>query len=993
MRVVTAIILLLISGSIEAGLQLASLGIEGVSDGGVALSGPDSSWQLVITGDEKDTQLDVTDQAKFEAAPKGVVSVSDSGLITPTADGKATVTVKVGSLSTQATVTVSDITKPRLLSFITDVAPVFTRNSCNSGGCHGKKGGQEGFELALLGFEPELDLERVTDRVDVDDPDASYLLLKATKANPHAGGQRFKKGSPAYNLLRRWIAQGAKLPSADGPTIERIEVFPKQRVLKREGTQRLLVVAHLSDGSMRDVSRLSRFESNQEELLTASEDGLVTAKRSGVAAVMVRYQAHVGVFQAIVPTGDKFDSQPEPLNFIDRLVFDQHRRLGIATSPDCDDTTFIRRATIDIAGRLPTLDEVSAFVEDSSAKKHSQLIDRLLEIDDHADYFAGKWAAMLHNRRGSEKDSREPTQAFHQWIREAIRENRPYDQMVRGVLTATGQETRSPPVLWYRMANEPSTQLEDVSQLFLGQRIQCARCHHHPFEKWSETDYYGMAAFFSRLKVDDPPKGKKQKKKTPLNVSFQPGKAETKHPKTNKPVPATPLETSPISIDEKTDPRIALVDWMTSKDNRFFARVFVNRYWKHFLGRGLVEPEDDLRATNPPTNPKLLDALAQHFVDSKFDMREMIRVICNSRTYRLSSQPAGNNESDEQNYSRFLPRRLNAEVLLDSIDWLTLTKTKFSGVSSETRATQLPDNQNGSYFLSTFGRPAGMTVCECERRGSASLAQLLLMINSPEMLDKVAGERAKQLASDKRPHKERIAELYQIALARPPHDGELAALMAYFKSRGVLDEPPTKSVATEPKTEPTQPEPEAADSKDVRIVAIVGSGHDPKRAFDAFDGDPGTRWTINGHPNWVQFELSAPAKVSEILVGFTKGTRNYRFDLAHSSDGRKWKTIKSFTSSGKGDDIESFSFKPTTSGRFRLIHQGNNHNRWANIHTIELPGIAVSDNPAMIEVQSRKSKDSPNGGSSVPKTLEATHQVYADLIWALINTKEFQFNH
>lgn len=990
MRILT-ILLLLISGSIEAAdLKLASLRIEGVKDGGVTLSGPDSSWQFVITGEAEAGQLDVTDQAKFEVSPAGVVSVSNSGLITPKADGKAMVTIRVGSLSTQATVTVRDIAKPGPLSFITDVAPIFTRHSCNSGGCHGKKGGQEGFELALLGFEPELDLERVTDRVDVDDPDTSYLLRKATKAEPHAGGQRFKKDSPEYNLLRRWIAQGAKPPSAEEPTVERIDVFPKQRVLNREGKQRLLVVAYLTDGSLRDVSRLARFESNQEELLSASEDGLVTAERSGVAAVMVRYQAYVGVFQAIVPTGKQIDSQPEPLNFIDRLVFDQHRRLGIATSADCDDATFIRRATIDIAGRLPTLDEVSAFVDDSDSKKHSQLIDRLLESGDYADYFAGKWAAMLHNRRGSEKDSREPTQAFHQWIREAIRENRPYDQMVRGVLTATGQETKSPPVLWYRMANEPSTQLEDVSQLFLGQRIQCARCHHHPFEKWSETDYYGMAAFFSRLKVDDPPKGKKQKTKPPLNVSFQPGKAESKHPKTDRPVPATPLEASPMSIDEKTDPRVALVDWMTSKDNRFFARVFVNRYWKHFLGRGLVEPEDDLRATNPPTNPELLDALARHFVESNFDMREMIRVICSSRTYRLTSQPAGNNESDEQNYSRFLPRRLNAEVLLDSIDRLTLTKTKFSGVSGETRATQLPDNQNGSYFLSTFGRPAGMTVCECERRGSASLAQLLLMINSPEMLDKVAGERAKQLASDKRPHKERIAELYQIALARPPREGELAALMAYFKSRGIFEKPQTKSDEPTPKTEPAQPEPKAVAPKDVRIVAIVGSGHDPKRAFDAFDGDPGTRWTINGHPNWVQFELSAPAKVSEIRVGFTKGTRNYRFDLAHSSDGKKWKTIKKFTSSGRGDDIETFSFKPTTSGRFRLIHQGNNHNRWANIHTIELPGIAVADKLAMIDV---KTKSSPKGGSPKPKTLEASHQAYADLIWALINTKEFQFNH
>ncbi|MBC8289031.1 MAG: DUF1549 domain-containing protein, partial [Planctomycetes bacterium] len=521
MRNLPLILLLLIPGSVEAAdSRLASLRIEGVEKKSeITLSGLDSAWQLVVTRPAGESQLDVTAQAMFEATPSGIVTVSAAGLITPRADVQPTVPARPGSLIARVPFMVSGIATPLPPRSPTDGAPVFTRNSCNSGGCHGKKGGQEGFELALLGFEPKLDLQRVTDRVDADDPDGSYLLLKATKAEPHAGGQRFKKGSPAYNLLRRWIGQGAK-PSADNqPTVERIEVFPKQRVLHREATQRLLVLAHLNDGSVRDVSRLSRYESNQEKILTASEDAIVSAEQTGVAAVMVRYQAHVGVFQAIIPTGEQIDSQPEPLNFIDRLVFDQHRRLGISTSADCDDATFIRRATIDIAGRLPTLDEVSAFVEDSSPKKHSQLIDRLLDSDDHADYFAGKWASLLHNRRNREKDSREPTQAFHKWVRDAIRENRPYDELVRGVLTATGQETKSPPVLWYRMANEPSTQLEDVSQLFLGQRIQCARCHHHPFEKWSETDYYGMAAFFSRLKGDDPPKGKKQKKKSPLDVS------------------------------------------------------------------------------------------------------------------------------------------------------------------------------------------------------------------------------------------------------------------------------------------------------------------------------------------------------------------------------------------------------------------------------------------------------------------------------------------
>lgn len=777
----------------------------------VVLSGPESRWQLVVSGQAGDLTFDVTGDARFDARPSGIVTISSTGLITPKTDGLAAVTVRVGRLESPVRVTVRNVSTPRRLRFLTDVAPVFSRYACNSGGCHGKKGGQEGFELALLGFEPHLDLEPVTDRIDVENPDGSYLLRKATKAEPHAGGKRFEAGSTPYRLLRRWIAQGAA-PDDDGsPTVERIEVLPAQRVLPRGRKQRLIVLAHLTDGAIRDVTQLSRFEPNQEALLTASEDGVVSAVRSGVAAVMIRYQAHVGVFQATVPTGERIGTQPEPLNFVDRLVFEQHQRLGIPTSNDCDDATFIRRVTIDIAGRLPTLEEVSAFVTDTAPKKHAKLIDRLLASDDYADYFAGKWAAMLHNRR-NEKDPREPTQAFYRWIREAIHENRPYDELVRDVLTATGQETENPSVHWYRTANEPSTQLEDVSQLFLGLRIQCARCHHHPFEKWSQTDYSGMAAFFSRLKVEAPPKGKKQKSKPPLTVSLVPGKAEARHPGTSQPVPATPLESSPVSIREKDDPRAALVNWMTHRDNRFFARVFANRYWKHFLGRGLVEPEDDLRATNPPTNPALLDALAQHFIHSEFDMREMIRVICHSRTYRLSSAPVGANEQDEQNYSRFLPRRLNAEVLLDSIDLLTLTKTRFSGVPADTRAIQLPDNQSGSYFLSTFGRPAGLTVCECERRGTATLAQLLQMINSPEILEKVAGERARQLSTDKRPHEERIRELYQIALARQPRQKELSAVRSYLKNRGLLDDRPLDEAASGGDTDRPQREREQKSS-------------------------------------------------------------------------------------------------------------------------------------------------------------------------------------
>ncbi|MFP6766488.1 MAG: DUF1549 domain-containing protein, partial [Planctomycetaceae bacterium] len=593
--------------------ELQSIRIELLDAGhAIVLSGPDSNWQLVVTGisGSGDT-LDVTRQAKFESEPQNVVSVSDSGLMTPRADGRATVRVRVARLETMVHVHARDIAVPKRLSFMTDIAPVLTRHGCNSGGCHGKKGGQQGFELALLGFEPELDYERLLSRVDPDQPDRSDLLLKATKVEPHGGGKRFDKDSPVFRLLRRWIAQGAPLEGASAATVKHLKILPRERILNRSNRQQLSVLARLSDGTIRDVTRLARFETDQPDIIGVTEQGIVRPdSRPGVAAVMVRYQAHVGVFRATVPTGESVEPQHEPLNNIDRLVFRQHRRIGLPVSAECDQATFIRRATIDIAGRLPTVDEVSDFIADTSPDPYQKLIDRLLNSEDYADYFAGKWSAMLHNRRSSEKDPREPTQAFYNWIRESIRNDRPYDRLVHGVLTATGQEVQNPPVVWYRTASEPSILLEDVAQLFLGQRIQCARCHHHPFEQWSEQDYYGLAAFFSQLQIDDPPKQKKQKQKPPLNVSFKPGRSEARHPGSGQRILPTPLGSPPLVIQDNSDPREALVDWMVRPDNRFFARVLVNRYWKHFMGRGLVEPEDDLRVTNPPTNTELLDALA-----------------------------------------------------------------------------------------------------------------------------------------------------------------------------------------------------------------------------------------------------------------------------------------------------------------------------------------------------------------------------------------------
>ena len=388
--------------SLAAELQLQAIEIESITaDGQAVLSGPDSSWQILVTGRTADGDtVDVTHQAAFTVDPQGVVSVDRSGVMIPLADGKASVVARVMDLDARFDVHVQHVDVPHTLDFVTDVAPILTRYGCNSGGCHGKKGGQEGFELALLGFEPELDYDRLVKdgdgyRIDLDDPDNSYLLRKATKAEPHTGGQRFEKDSVAYRVLRRWIAQGAQQDGTSDAVVERIEVVPRERILQRDGRQQLSVLAHMSDGTVRDVGRLASFEVNQLDIIKVTPDGLVSpGGTAGVASIMVRYQAHVGVFRAIIPTGEPIDDLPTPRNFVDELVFSQLRRIGIPLSDTCDEGTFIRRATIDIAGRLPTVDELTSFTQDTDSEKFARLITRLVESDDSADYFAGKWAAM-----------------------------------------------------------------------------------------------------------------------------------------------------------------------------------------------------------------------------------------------------------------------------------------------------------------------------------------------------------------------------------------------------------------------------------------------------------------------------------------------------------------------------------------------------------------------------------------------------------------------
>jgi len=769
--------------------------------GPVRLVGSRDRRQLIVSAAsaaEPGRLVDATRDATYRIEPVELAEVT-GGLVRPRANGAGTVIVSVaGAADVRVPLEVARFGDDPPIEFTSQVVPIFTKHGCNGGGCHGKSGGQNGFRLSLLGFEPAEDHEHLVKeargrRLSLGAPAESLLVAKAVARVPHGGGRLIEPGSPSHEMLVRWIAEGARPGDPKARTLSHIEVFPNERVMRPGDRQQLRVIAHLSDGAVEDVTGLAQYEGNAPELAGVDAAGLVAAAprgegppRSGTVAVMVRYQSQVAVFRGTVPL-ERSGPLEQPAagmpteaafvrTFIDRHILDHLAALGLPPSPVCDDTTFLRRVTIDIAGRVPTLEETKAFLADAAPDRRDALIDRLLDGPDYPDYFANKWSAILRNKRSDDSLHRHGSHAFHAWIRENFAENRPYAEFVRDLLTASGEVDANPAVVWFRQVADVNQQVEDASQLFLGLRLQCARCHHHPFEKWGTEDYFQLAAFFSRV-------GRKP--------GMQPGEDRIFHnrgtPQANGPKgahQAAVLGGPPAAVPADVDPRRVLADWIVAPENPYFAKSLVNRYWKHFLGRGLVEPEDDMRLTNPPTNPALLDALAKHFVDHGHDLKDLIRTICRSTTYQLAADPNAFNAADRQSFSRFYPRRLPAEVALDAIDELTARPTTFTGALPGTRAVQLPDSNFASYFLTVFGRPNADSACECERGGEANLAQSLHLINSADILGKLGGEgRAKALAADAgRDEAAKVADLYMVALSRPPTPAEMADVKAYLAS-------------------------------------------------------------------------------------------------------------------------------------------------------------------------------------------------------------------
>ena len=755
------------------------------------MHGPDSRRQLLVTGQYASGQShDLSQKVAYTVAPAGVLTIAGDGFVTPAGEGTATITATAQSGQTVTLdVTVDQFGQEKLINFTNQIVPIFTKLGCNTGSCHGKSGGQNGFRLSLLGFYPEEDYEYLVKenqgrRIFPSSPEYSLLLTKPANVLAHGGGKRLDMNSFEARLLIRWIEQGMPFGSEEDPVVSKVEVFPKSRKMNRGADQQLSVVAHYSDGSKADVTRMVKFESNDSELAEVTAQGIVqTLDVSGEVAIMVRFQDHVTVFRSIIPMGLPV-TPPATKNYIDEHVFARLQDLGIPPSGVSDDSTFIRRVTVDIAGRLPTSAEVSAFLASTAANKRDVLVDRLLASGDYADLFANKWVSILRNQQNGQSGP-DVTVAFHKFVRDAMAANTPYDQFVRTILTASGDARTVPAANWFAQVRTPITQAEDVAQLFLGMRLQCAHCHHQPFEKWTQDDYFGLTAFFTRMKRTQVKVGNKQQNQRRMTIAFEPGVAQSLNPRTKQNVKPTPLEGEPLELTNDQDPRVALVTWMASPENPYFARTLVNRYWKHFFGRGIVEPEDDMRVTNPPSNPALLDALEAGFKQGRFNLKGLVRTICLSTTYQLDSVPNEYNADDRQNFSRYYARRLQAEVLLDSIDQVTSTSTKFKDLPEGTRALQLPDNSFDTYFLTVFGKPKAASACECERSDDANLAQALHLLNSPEVQAKLVakGGRVETLAIDEaRDHQARVTEVYQTVFARPPREDEMALVMRHMEN-------------------------------------------------------------------------------------------------------------------------------------------------------------------------------------------------------------------
>jgi hypothetical protein len=754
----------------------------------IVLSSSNRRQQILVTAnDRRGRAIDATAAAELSVQDPSIANVS-LAKVQGLKDGSTQLLIRFGGREALVPLRVTGVGEARPVHFANDIVPILSKLGCNSGGCHGKASGQNGFKLSVFGFDPEADHAAILKeargrRVSLGSPEQSLILLKPTAQIPHGGGRRMEASSADAEMLRQWLRQGMPLGRDDAPHVVALRASPAERVLGFQATQQILATAEFSDGSQLDVTAAAAYTSNSGIAAEVDAHGLVrTGRATGEAAITVQYMGQVASVRVLVPRPDSTKSSEATAwttnNSIDELVWTKLRKMGIEPSGLADDATFLRRLFLDTIGTLPKPDEVRAFLADTRADKRTRAIDAVLARDEYGDYWSLQWADILLVNRDKLGDR--GAFEFHRWLRDQFARNRPYNEWVRELIVASGRSDEHGPVNFYRAVRTPEQLAESVSQAFLGVRVQCAQCHHHPFEKWSQSDFYGMAGFFNGLErksVKTPADPITALPQPNVELVYHAGYRETRMPLTNQPVATRPLDgwvTSPNLA--AGDPRVLLADWLTDPSNPWFARLVANRLWKHFLGRGLVEPEDDLRSTNPATNEPLLDWLAKQVVENRYDQKAVMRLILNSRVYQLTADPNDTNRDDEQNFSHHYVRRLPAEVLLDAISEVTSSPEAFPGRPRGTRAIELWDNRLPSYFLDTFGRSERTSPCECGRSGEPTMAQALHLMNAPEVSAKIAnttGRIARLLQTQPvLDDSAMIEELTLAALGRLPTDKE-----------------------------------------------------------------------------------------------------------------------------------------------------------------------------------------------------------------------------
>jgi hypothetical protein len=817
----------------------------------IEIQGAGADHGFLVSAEADDGRsLDVTKEATCVSSNPKILSVTN-GRLTAVSDGEAEVSITYSGQAAKIKAVVSGAAVAAAPSFRNEIVPVLTRFGCNQGGCHGKEAGQNGFKLSLRGFAPEQDYERLIvesfgRRMNHASPELSLVLAKASGRIPHRGGELFPKDSRAYELLVKWIQAGTPNVRADEPSLTSLEILGGGRKMASGQEQQLLVRGTFSDGLMRDVTWLAKYYSNDSTVLGVTDTGKVKAKREGASTVRAHFLDKVAVTAFTIPHRRAVDAAlyEKRNNVLDGPVFEKLAELRIPPSAGCTDEEFLRRAFLDATGTLPSALEAAAFLDDKAPGKRAKLVDGLFERPEFVDYWAQILGDLLQNRKERDHDVRgsKGVRNFHQWLREQMAANRPWNELARDVLTATGDTSSSPQIGYFVVTvgenrEAPKSDLvSSVAQSFLGTRILCCKCHNHPDEKYTQDDYYHFAAFFSavnldRQKPDKAPTGlsvmtpgeqdqrkrhsdlEKQLKTIEISLS---GKSEDEQkkiqkqiddkrkemegcrkradeirrapvqvtqPRTSKPLGPQPLDRTLLDLPPGEDPRKALADWMTAPGNDYFSGAMVNRLWKHYFGVGIVDPVDDLRSSNPPTNAALWKALNQEFVSSGFNLRHVMKLILNSRAYQLSAATLPENETDRRFYSHAYAKRMSAEVLLDAISQVTGVPDAFPGYPVGIRATQLPDPGIESHFLKLFGQSDRVTACACERNGDVTLPQLLHLQNGASVVDKIksADGRLVKLIKDVPDNAGLVETLFLTALARRPREPELKTVMRMFE--------------------------------------------------------------------------------------------------------------------------------------------------------------------------------------------------------------------